>query len=75
MRRLRWEATMDKHEAVEQAESAGMIADSMEVRAELIRQMEAGEKTLAEIQAELARIKRGAKRNGKITRSQAWRRG
>lgn len=57
------------------AEAAGAVADSMEVRTELIRKMNAGEMTLEQVQAELARIKRNAKKNGKITRDQAYRRG
>jgi hypothetical protein len=65
----------DKKDALEKAEAAGEIADSREVRMALVRRMEAGEITLEEAQAELARIKRGAKKAGKITRSQAWRRG
>jgi len=54
-------------------EAEGAVADSMDVRLELIRRMHNGELTLAEVQAELARIKRGAKKAGKITRAQAYR--
>ena len=75
MRRTRWEAQLDKREAVQSAEAAGEVADSMEVRERLIRQVKSGEKTLEEVQAELVRIKRNAKRNGHLTRSQAWNRG
>lgn len=53
-------------------EAEGRVADSMEVRVALIERMHAGELTLAQVQAELARIKRNAKRNGKITRNQAF---
>lgn len=53
-------------------EAEGVVADSMEVRMALIAKMDAGEMTLAEVQAELARIKRNAKRNGQITRAQAY---
>lgn len=62
-----------KMDAVRAAESAGEVADSMDVRKALIARMDAGEMTLAEVQAELARIKRGAKRAGKITRAAAYR--
>ena len=53
-------------------ESEGVVADSMAVRLEIVARIHAGTITLAEGQAELARIKRGAKRAGKITRNQAW---
>ncbi len=54
------------------AENMGIVADSMEVRMALMKQFNDGEKTLEEVQAELARIKRGAKKVGKITRNQAY---
>jgi len=58
-----------------QAEAEGKVADSMEVRLALIAKMDAGEMTLEQVQAELKRIKRKAKANGQITRSQAYSRG
>jgi hypothetical protein len=57
------------------SEAAGEVADSMEVRAALIKRMETGELTLEQVQAEIKRIKRGAKKNGQVTRSQAYMRG
>lgn len=65
----------EKRDAVNKAEAEGKIADSMEVRGELIAKMERGELTLVEVQAELKRIKRNAKKNGMMTRSQAFNRG
>lgn len=59
--------------AMKSAEESGLIADSQEVRLALITKMNAGEMTLAQVQDELKRIKRGAKRAGKVTRAQAWR--
>jgi hypothetical protein len=56
-----------------QAETEGRVADSMEVRLALMEKFHAGEMTLEEVQAELARIKRAAKKSGKITRAQAYR--
>ncbi len=56
-----------------EAETAGRVADSMEVRLELVRKMHAGEMTLDDVQAELKRIKRNVKKNGQITRDQAYR--
>jgi hypothetical protein len=73
--RTRFEASMDKRKALGDAEAAGMVADSAEVRIALMQRLKAGELTLAEVQAELKRIKRQAKKNGKITRSQAFSRG
>ena len=55
------------------AENMGIVADSVEVRNALMQQFHDGVKTLEEVQAELARIKRGAKKAGKITRDQAYR--
>jgi hypothetical protein len=62
-----------KLDQMQGAEKAGRVADSMEVRMELVRKMHAGEMTLEEVQAELKRIKRSAKKNGQITRDQAYR--
>lgn len=74
-RRTRFEASLDKRAAVKSAESTGQIEDSMEVRLELIAKMKRGEMTLEQVQAELKRIKRDAKKNGKITRNQAFNQG
>lgn len=65
----------EKLDAVTRAEASGHVADSMDVRRALLSRMHAGELTLAEVQAELKRIKRGAKKNGQITRAQAYSRG
>jgi hypothetical protein len=54
------------------AEKSGHVADSMDVRLDIVRRMNAGEITLAQGQALLAKIKRGAKAAGKVTRSQAY---
>lgn len=42
-------------------------ADNMDVRTELIRRMHAGEMTLAEVQKELKRIQKAARRAGAPT--------
>lgn len=55
------------------ADASGGVADSMEVRKALILRMQAGEITLEQMQAELAGIKRNAKKNGLKTRSQIFR--
>jgi hypothetical protein len=61
-----------KRSALKTAEASGVVADSMEVRMALIERMNKGELTLAEVQAELARIKRGAKAAGMTTRNRAF---
>ncbi len=75
MPRDRRTAQRDKVAAVAAAEAAGQVADSMDVRLDIVRRMNAGEITLAEGQAELKRIKRGATRAGKTTRGRVWRAG
>lgn len=72
-RRTKPEALHDKNAAVRAAEAAGEVADSMPVRLEIVRRMNAGEITLAQAQAELAAIKRGAAKAGKTTRGKVWR--
>lgn len=62
-----------RNEHIKARESEGLVADSMDVRRALIERMHAGELTLEQVQAELKRIKRGAKRAGQVTRAQAWR--
>lgn len=62
----------DRRDAQKQAEAEGKVADSMEVRKALMQRFHDGEITLEQAQAELAKIKRNAKRNGQITRNQAF---
>ena len=64
-----------KRAFVKSAEESGQVADSMTVRLDLIARMKKGELTLEQVQAELKRIKRGAKSAGKTTRANAWRAG
>lgn len=64
-----------KKSALKNAEASGNVADSMVVRIALIERMHKGELTFDEVQAELARIKRGAKAAGMTTRSRAFREG
>ncbi len=68
----RWWRMIEKRDAVKAADAAGQIADSDEVRARLIAEMHRGEKTLEQIQAELAAIKKAAKKNGLKTRTQIF---
>jgi len=69
----RYDRWRHRRAAMKQAEADGKVADSMEVRMALMKRVHDGEITLEEAQAELARIKRGAKANGQITRNQASR--
>lgn len=69
----RYDRWRHRRAAVKQAEADGKVADSMEVRMALMQRVHDGEITLEEAQSELARIKRGAKANGQITRDQAAR--
>jgi hypothetical protein len=55
-----------------EAEASGRVADSLDVRVALIKRMHAGELTLDEVQSEVKRLKRNAKKNGQITRNQAY---
>ncbi len=66
---------IEKRAAVKKAEASGEIADSMEYRKSLVEKMKRGEMTLEQIQSELAKTQRAAKRNGKMTRAEAYRRG
>ena len=75
MSRDKFTASIDKRANVNECENNGEIADSKEVRIELIAKVESGEYTPAEMQKELRRIKRNAKKNGKKTRAQAWNEG
>lgn len=61
-----------KRAQARKAEAAGLVADSHEVRVVLVERMHRGELTLEQVQAELKRIKRGAKARGLITRAQAF---
>lgn len=75
MTRTRFEASLEKREAVKADEANGFVADSMEVRMELVRRMHSGELTLAQVQAELKRVQRGAKAAGQVSRAQSFNRG
>lgn len=75
MARTGFEAALEKRNAVKLAESDGQDADSLDVRKALMEKVHAGEITLIQAQDELKKIKRNAKKNGMITRQQAFSRG
>lgn len=62
----RWRAS---RAALREAEARGEVADSIDVRMALVKRFKAGEITLDQMQAELAKIKRDAKQAGKLTRA------
>ena len=61
-----------RFDQLREAEKAGRVADSLDVRMALMERVRLGEITLKSAQDELAKIKRTAKRNGQITRNQAF---
>ena len=73
--RTGYEAALDKRAALKNAENSGIVADSIDVRKALMERVYSGEITLESAQKELEKIKRTAKSQGKITRSQAFSRG
>lgn len=73
MRRTPLQKLRDRNAAVAEAESSGVVADSIEVRKALLARVDAGEITLQQAQDELKRLKRTASRNGQTTRGKVWR--
>lgn len=73
--RTAWEAAREKRQAVKAAEDSGQVADSMDVRKALMDRVQSGEISLEDAQRQLRKIKSSAKRNGKVTRSQAFNQG
>lgn len=71
-RRTKFEASIDKRRAVKQADADGLVADSLEVRKALMQRVYDGTSTLEEVQAELRKIIRNAKKLGLKTRSQVF---
>ena len=63
----------EKFDAIRSAESSGEVADSMDVRKALMQRVHTGEITLAEAQAQLKKIKRGASKAGQTTRAKVFR--
>lgn len=75
MARTRFDAALDKRAACNEAEASGQVADSGAVRLALMERVHSGEITLEQAQAELKKIKSGAKKAGMVTRAQAYSRG
>lgn len=68
-RETAFERNIRRRDALKKAEADGAVADGMEYRLALMKRVHAGEITLEEAQKELAKVKREAKRNGKLTRN------
>jgi uncharacterized membrane protein YjjP (DUF1212 family) len=75
MMRTRFEASIEKKQAVKVAEKNNQIADSHEVRLELMKRVHSGEITLQEAQKQLKNIQNSARMNGMKTRSQVFNEG
>lgn len=71
-RMTRFERLEERRIGLNEAEAAGQVADSHEVRLKLMERVHSGEITLEHAQSELKRIKRSAKKNGLATRDQAY---
>ncbi|MFW5410744.1 hypothetical protein B7L51_019275 [Pectobacterium brasiliense] len=72
MSRTRFDAAMDKRANLKDCEANGLVDDSMDVRMALMARVDNGEITLQQAQDELKKIKRNAKKNGLMTRNQAY---
>jgi len=71
-KRSSFEARIAKRCALAKAEESGQVADSLDVRRALMERVSNKEITIEQAQAELKKIKSGAKRAGKVTRTQAF---
>ncbi len=54
------------------AEEQGIVADDMDYRLSLVESVHNGDISLEDAQKELRKVKRDAKKNGKLTRNQAF---
>lgn len=62
-----------RSQALKTAEGKGDVADSMKVRHALMERVRAGEITLQEAQAELAGLKKQARKDGQLIREDFYR--
>ncbi|MBE9509099.1 MAG: hypothetical protein IMY86_13765 [Chloroflexi bacterium] len=63
----RWDRYVARRRATMDRLNDPKTADNMQVRKELLKRMDAGELTLAQVQAELKRIQREARKRGEST--------
>lgn len=59
--------------ALKKAESEGAVADTMSVRLALMERVRSGEITLQQAQAELAKLKSQARKDGQLLRNDFFR--
>jgi hypothetical protein len=64
-----------RRDALAKAEAAGEVADSMDVRKAIMKRFHDGEITLEEAQSMITKIKRDAKKSGKLIRNDFYKRG
>jgi hypothetical protein len=75
MRETAFDRSIRRRDALNKAEASGEVADSKDYRMALVKRFDAGEITLEEMQKELAETKRKAKREGRLTRNDFYKRG
>jgi hypothetical protein len=73
MSKLSFERSIEAKRELKKAEADGLVADNLDVRKALLAQVEDGKITLVEAQAQLKKIKRQAKAQGKLTRNSFFR--
>lgn len=71
-RRTAFEAALDKRRAVTAAEQAGCVVDDSATRLALMARVHSKEITLAQAQAELAKLQASAAGRGKTTRAKVY---
>jgi hypothetical protein len=74
-RETAFERSMRRRDALAKAEAAGGVADSLDVRMAVMKRFHDGEITLEEAQKIITKIKRDAKKSGKLTRNDLYKRG
>ena len=70
----RFERRLEQRRALDRDDAAGVVADGTEIRMALIARYKAGELTLEQVQLELKSIQRKAKREGRPTRNDYFKR-
>jgi len=73
--RTRFEASIDKRQALKEDEANGLVADSKAVRLAMLWQVHIGKIILQDAQKQLKKIQNSAKKNGLKTRNQSFNQG
>lgn len=69
----RYATDAERTVVIRSLEAAGEVADGMDIRRAIMARFQAGEITLDDAKAEIARIKREARQGGRATRSDFFR--